>query len=301
MPQNKVTLESLNPPVNTTSPAIPALRKRTAPLSIALLLTILGILLLRIASIGSMPLVDPSESRYALVAKLMDSSGNYLVPHFVDHEGTTRPFWAKPPLFFWANALSNQLFGSSDASARLPSLLAAIGTILLVGVFTQAVRMRRLKMIAMLFTASSGVFFAYAGLCQMDMLLTFTTALALCSFTLWHQSPKHKGLWSTIFSASLACGLLTKGPVVVALVVITITLPTLYRLLRASRLRPIAATKLYLRLKKARGKITAIGYANLPKVISENIEHHVSAKLCDEQGELVAEARILWQLGPEKT
>jgi acyl-coenzyme A thioesterase PaaI-like protein len=52
--------------------------------------------------------------------------------------------------------------------------------------------------------------------------------------------------------------------------------------------------------KKARGQITATGYANPPKIITEKIEHRVSAKLCDTEGELVAEARILWQLGPEK-
>ncbi len=52
--------------------------------------------------------------------------------------------------------------------------------------------------------------------------------------------------------------------------------------------------------KKARGTITAAGRAAPPPAIPEDIEDPAFATLTDESGEVVAEVRVTWRLGPRE-
>ncbi|HZV93439.1 MAG TPA: glycosyltransferase family 39 protein, partial [Caldimonas sp.] len=74
-----------------------------------------------VATIGLRPLALPEEGRYVGVAWEMLRSGHWLVP---TEDGL--PFFHKPPLFYWLDAASMQLFGLHPAAARLPSVLAAL-------------------------------------------------------------------------------------------------------------------------------------------------------------------------------
>ena len=64
------------------------------------------------------------EPRFALVAKQMVESGNWLFPHR-GHE----LYSDKPPLFMWAQAASYLLVRDWRIAFLLPSLLAALGTL----------------------------------------------------------------------------------------------------------------------------------------------------------------------------
>ena len=54
----------------------------------------------RLATLGAYPLLDPTESRYAEIARKMLETGAWLMPQ-VDY-GV--PFWGKPPLSTWLSA-----------------------------------------------------------------------------------------------------------------------------------------------------------------------------------------------------
>lgn len=179
-----------------------------------------------------MPLVDPSESRYALVARLMDSSGNYLVPQVVDHTGAQTPFWAKPPLYFWLNALSYHALGFSELSSRLPSYVAMLFAVAVVFFAARRVYTPSVAWIATYLLCSLGLFSVYGGLCQIDMLLTASIAGALAAHWLWHEDRCHRSRWAVLFACALACGFLTKGPVTIALVIIAAAFPNVVRLIR---------------------------------------------------------------------
>ena len=75
-----------------------------------------------------MPLADTSEPRYAEIARLMAVTGDWVTPWF--EPGV--PFWGKPPLAFWAPALSIKLLGLSEFSLRLPAFAAMLGVLALV-------------------------------------------------------------------------------------------------------------------------------------------------------------------------
>src|SRR5262249_45484523 len=89
------------------------------PLAILALVT--GLLLF--ANLGY-PLLEPDEGRYAEIARKMLVSGDWVVPTL-----NRRPFFDKPPLFYWLVAGSFSLFGTSAWAARLVSALAAFLTV----------------------------------------------------------------------------------------------------------------------------------------------------------------------------
>ena len=60
-------------------------------------LAAVAVLVLRLISLPLYPLTDTTEARYALVARLMADSGDWITPWFAPGV----PFWGKPPLLFW--------------------------------------------------------------------------------------------------------------------------------------------------------------------------------------------------------
>ena len=77
---------------------------------------------------GSVPLLDPDESRFAQTSVEMVRSGDLVVPQF---EG--QPRLVKPPLLHWIQSALFRPFGPSERLARLPSAAATLLSLLIVG------------------------------------------------------------------------------------------------------------------------------------------------------------------------
>jgi 4-amino-4-deoxy-L-arabinose transferase len=80
-----------------------------------------GFALLLLLPVGSMPLMESTEARYAEIAREMVTSGNYLEPHFnaIKH-------FHKPPLTYWLIVAGYKLFGMGNFGARFFGVIAAI-------------------------------------------------------------------------------------------------------------------------------------------------------------------------------
>lgn len=91
-----------------------------------LLLLLLGLVMIG-AGIGLRDPWPADEPRFALVARQMVESGQWLFPF---RGGELYP--DKPPLFMWSIALCLKLTGSLRVAFLLPSLLAGLGTLALV-------------------------------------------------------------------------------------------------------------------------------------------------------------------------
>jgi len=76
--------------------------------------------------LGGVRLFDWDEINFAECAREMLILKDYLRVH-IDFA----PFWEKPPLFFWLQALMMQLFGVNEFAARLPNALCGILTLML--------------------------------------------------------------------------------------------------------------------------------------------------------------------------
>lgn len=84
-------------------------------------------LLFFLPCLGGVHLFDWDEINFAECAREMLVTGDWMQPQ-IDFE----PFWEKPPLFFWMQALSMKLFGVNELAARLPNVACGLATILLV-------------------------------------------------------------------------------------------------------------------------------------------------------------------------
>ena len=75
--------------------------------------------------LGSVHLFDWDEINFAESAREMLVTGNFSRVQIDFH-----PFWEKPPLFFWMQALSMKIFGINEFAARFPNALIGIITLL---------------------------------------------------------------------------------------------------------------------------------------------------------------------------
>ena len=175
--------------------------------------------------IGSRDLWNPDEPRYAEVAREMLlpplELENFLVPRLngerYDH---------KPPLHFWSIALFGALHGGVDeVAARLPSLLAGVGSVL--AVFALAGRLfgRRTAWLAAPVFLTSALIMWNGRVGQIDMTLTFLELLAILFWVRgrsWaaDDPPQARApggsagnLANLAFFACLGLATLAKGPV----------------------------------------------------------------------------------------
>jgi 4-amino-4-deoxy-L-arabinose transferase-like glycosyltransferase len=70
--------------------------------------------------------ISGDSAKYALIAKNMVESGNYLVPRLDE------PYFKKPPLFFWLIAACMKVFGVSEFALRFPSAIFGVADAVLV-------------------------------------------------------------------------------------------------------------------------------------------------------------------------
>ena len=184
-----------------------------------------GILFLRLISMGCLALSDPTEARYAQISLRMSRTGDFIMP-WIDVEGRLIPYWGKPPLHFWLTSASYRLLGASEWSARLPSYLAGLLMVWLTWRFAKHFWNERIAGWSTAILASSGLFFFVCGASAIDATLSAAVTGAMVSFAFATSLPREDGAfrWGLLFFVFLAAGMMIKGPVAVALVVLSIVL-----------------------------------------------------------------------------
>jgi 4-amino-4-deoxy-L-arabinose transferase-like glycosyltransferase len=172
----------------------------------------------RLISMALLPFIDTTEPRYAEITRLMLESGDWITPWF--EPGV--PFWGKPPLSFWAQAVSGAVFGISEFSLRLPSWLANLGIIALTWRYAKRVWGEAAAQWSVLVLATMALFYMSAGTVMTDSWLALGTTLSLVSFALVLQG--EAAYWRWLFFLGLVIGLLAKGPLALVLTGLPIAL-----------------------------------------------------------------------------
>ncbi|WP_333594207.1 ArnT family glycosyltransferase, partial [Anaerospora hongkongensis] len=120
------------------------------------------------------PITDPVEANYALTAKEMVLSADWISPRIYGNV-----WFDKPVLFYWVTAAAFQLFGFSEWAARLaPAVFAAAGLVLLYWFVLKLTY----KPIAVFAVAILGTAFEYTVLAKLvitDMVFFFFNCAAL--------------------------------------------------------------------------------------------------------------------------
>jgi 4-amino-4-deoxy-L-arabinose transferase-like glycosyltransferase len=137
-----------------------------------LLILLLPAFVMVAAGLGLRDPWPADEPRFALIARDMVASGQWLFPHV---GGDWYP--DKPPVFFWAIALASELTGSLRVAFLIPSLIASLAVLVLVYDLGRRIWSREAGLGAALVLAFTVQFVMQARVAQIDMtLLGFATA-----------------------------------------------------------------------------------------------------------------------------
>jgi 4-amino-4-deoxy-L-arabinose transferase-like glycosyltransferase len=175
------------------------------------------------------PLVDPAEGRQAEVPREMLAHHDWLLPRFGG-----LPYYEKPPLQYWLTAAAYSAWGPRAWVARL----VPAGAAWLAALFTYAWGCRFLGVRS---GVMAGVVLCLTpGFVLVGRMAILDSLLATCVLTAWfaaHTAQNRPILhWGWWLLSAFACGLgiLTKGPVALALLVPPVLL---YNLLTTSAAR----------------------------------------------------------------
>ena len=220
------------------------------------------------AWLGRLDLLDPDEGRHAEIAREMIAAGRWLTP--VLHG---QPYYDKPAAFYWLIGTSITAFGESAWAARLPSVVAALWTILVTARFSHRVYGAKTGALAALGLATTVAFVAIGRTVLVDMCFTAALTTALSALGLWYIEREHRRRSILPFYLSIGLACLLKGPAAAAIgalaAVGTVIASRDVRLLR--ELQPLKGALVILAV--ALPWYVAAWHAD-PRYISEFVLHH---------------------------
>ena len=174
------------------------------------LLILLALLAIFIAfdDLGHRKLANPDEGRYSEISREMAASGDFVTPRL-----NGLKYFEKPPLQYWATAVSFTLFGENEFAARLYTALCGLGCILLVAYTAKRLFDEETGMLAGLVLLSAPYFVAWPEIVTLDMGLTFWLTLAVSSLVISQRAQtdisRRRWLWTAW--AGMAAAVLSKG------------------------------------------------------------------------------------------
>ena len=175
--------------------------------------------LLFVPFIGNMPLFDWDEINFAECAREMVVTGNYS-----DVQLYFQPFWEKPPLFIWLQALSMNVFGINEFAARFPNALCGVITLLVLYRFGRTLNSPKFGLLWAFVYASTllpHLFFKSGIIDPWFNLFIFSSVYFLIKHT--NNPVANEGLKTSLLAGFfLGLALLTKGPAALVLVSLTV-------------------------------------------------------------------------------
>src|SRR3954447_2719523 len=193
---------------------------------------ILCALLLFVPGFFTIPAIDRDEARFAQATKQMVESSEFVDIRFQDDVRYKKPagiYWLQAASVETASALGVPRAQLRIWLYRVPSLIGAVGGVLLTYWTALAFVTRRGAILAGLILCSSVLLGAEARLAKTDAMLLFTVVAAMGAlarvYLSWQrgEDPEHPPWsWPAIFWTALAGGILLKGPLILMFVGLTI-------------------------------------------------------------------------------
>jgi 4-amino-4-deoxy-L-arabinose transferase-like glycosyltransferase len=180
----------------------------------------------------NIPPIDRDETRFAQATKQMVETGDFVDIRFQDDVRYKKPvgiYWLQAAVVESAGKLGLQRAQIRIWLYRIPSLIGAIGAVLMTYWTALAFVTRRGAVLAGLIMCSSVLLGAEARLAKTDAVLLLTVVAAMGAmarvYLSWQrgEDPAHPPwTWPAIFWTALAGGILIKGPLILLFVGLTI-------------------------------------------------------------------------------
>ncbi len=170
-------------------------------------------LLLFIPFLGAVHLFDWDEINFAECAREMLVTQDYFSVK-IDYQ----PFWEKPPVFIWMQALSMKIFGINEFAARFPNAVCGVITLLVLFNIGRKLYDIRFGLLWVMVYAGSFLphFYFKSGIIDPWFnLFIFCGLYYFILFINYNTRQKHTRLYPYLFKSAVFIGLatLTKGPV----------------------------------------------------------------------------------------
>jgi len=171
--------------------------------------------------LGVLGFIGPDEPRYAWIARSMMETHDWVTPRLHG-----RPWFEKPPLFYWGAGLCFKWFGVSEAAARLPSALSALlATLALAWLALRLYGAETARWLLLLLPTTVGMIgFSHAAATDMPFSGMFTIAMVCATVVLGltrdENTPILRGtlfLALILFGFFLGLAVLAKGPAAIIL------------------------------------------------------------------------------------
>ncbi len=175
-----------------------------------LILFLAGASIIFIAGAGRISLVDPDESRYVSISKTMIEQSNYLEPYFAG-----KPYYDKPPMFFWLIVGVIKVFGSSELALRMVPITGTIITILATYLLAQELFDHIIGLVSIVVVTTMVAIIGFAKFIRMDIWLVSAIYLALWVFVRGYFGKNDN--WYYLMYVFIAFGVLTKGLIAIVI------------------------------------------------------------------------------------
>src|SRR5256885_347208 len=198
----------------------------------AIMVLVVAALLNILPGFFQIPPTDRDEARFAQATKQMLETGEYFDIRFQDEVRYKKPvgiYWLQAGVVKTATALGMSSAQRTIWVYRIPSLIGAIGAVLLTYWTALSFVSRRAALLAGLMMATSILLGVEARLAKTDAMLLLTAVAAMGAMARVYfgdRKPVPSGAsgWAlpAIFWTALGAGILLKGPLIVLFVALTI-------------------------------------------------------------------------------
>lgn len=172
----------------------------------SLLLFSLCLALLYFSGLGTIPLLEPDEGRYAEIPREMLASGDFVTPHL---NGVV--YLEKPPLYYWGTALSLRIFGETEFGARAFTAAVSLAGLLLTCWMGAVLSDRRTGLYSAIVLSTSPYYYVVGRLNTLDMTLAVTLLLAIFPAYLYLSGKRNTRGWLLLSYGAAGLAFLTKG------------------------------------------------------------------------------------------
>lgn len=185
--------------------------KTKGPTSLFLGLALLLVCLTLFICNSGMTLWDDDEAAYAGFAMNMLETGNWINPDFQ---------WAevhrKTPFHFWTISISYYIFGINEFAVRFPSIMAVLGSILLLRFWGRSVFGQVISDWASIIFSTSLLVISMGKMSLTDAWLMFFETTAILALLNFIEKPNWR--WNLALWSSISLGILVKGPPIIIVV-----------------------------------------------------------------------------------
>ena len=163
-----------------------------------------------VTGVGRGSLWDQDEAKYTQIAREILQTGDPITLHV-----NGRPWFVHPPLYMWLQAAVGALFGFSEVTARIWSVVFGVVGVYATMLLGEMLFGRRPALLGGVVLATTFEYFILSRLAIFDVVLTAFMLLALYAFLKAVRTGERRfRYWAALW---VGLGILTKGPIALLL------------------------------------------------------------------------------------